>query len=89
MAKPLDPPLRGRWPFRGYPDRIWVLGRPFDRAVFVEPRPGVVEEYREARDREAGHLRVLEGGGWIWDHLDEANPDRGRWLEHLLFDRLG
>lgn len=82
----LEHPLRGRWPFDGFPPSVLLLGRTFDRAKWAAPRRLVAAQYREAVDHNAMHLMVGADGNWLIEHTDDANPDRGLVLEHTFRD---
>lgn len=82
----LEQPLRGRWPFNGYPESVVLLGRTFKRARWAARRRFVAAQYREDIDHNSMHLMVRADGNWIIEHTDDANPDRGLVLEHTLRD---
>jgi hypothetical protein len=86
---PVDPPDRGVWPWRHFFDIVrHVDGRVFVRSkIFAWPfYDGVRAQYREARDRFAAHLFVRDDWTYEINHLDEDNPDRGRWPQHFFND---
>lgn len=83
----IQPALTGVWQFEGFPRAIRINGTRFTRSrVWTWPYAGVVAQYREAQPTCAAHLQVLEDGTWRIDHLDEANPDQGRVVEHFVED---
>lgn len=85
----LADPLRGPWPFPQLPEQVALLGRTFTRSrTWAAPRAGVRAQYREDRDTQAMHLMVLENGTYLIDHVDDANPERGRVLEHAFKDAV-
>lgn len=79
-------PVKGIWPFLGYPDAVRLDGHLFRRARFWQPYPGVVEQYREAVATNSCHLLVRADGTYEITHADGDNPDMGRPVEHLLND---
>src|SRR5579863_3720892 len=83
---PVDPPLRGRWTLGSFPQRVELRGRVFSAARFQFPRPGVVAQYREERERDSMHLLVHDDGTYEVSHADEANPDCGLVGEHVASD---
>src|SRR6185437_10076267 len=75
-------PLHGPWTitvgFRlSFPNEVRVDAAFFRRAKWKEPKPGVVEQYREAVETNSRHLLTLEDGRWTIDHVDDVNPDMG------------
>jgi len=82
----LPQPIVGPWTATGFPQRVVAAGRIFERARWQQPYQGVVEQYREVRDRNSAHLMVHADRTWRIDHIDEDNPDRGRVIEHGLND---
>lgn len=87
-ARALSPALRGKWPSTDLPLTITVHGRPFRKAEWAWPYPGVRAQYRETNPQGSMHLFVLEDGTWIVPHIDEENPDLGNPLTHLAKDIL-
>jgi hypothetical protein len=86
-ALTLRVPERGRWALRGYPARVVWRGRVFARSrTWAFPYSGVVAQYREERDSYSRHMFVYADGRVVVDHLDEANPERGRALDHAVKD---
>lgn len=86
MAKSIDPPITGFWNIQGYPDSVCVDGSLFRKAVMQQPYDGVVAQYREDVAQNSRHMKVMSDRTWRIDHVDEDNPDRGRWLEHFFND---
>jgi hypothetical protein len=76
-------PIQGWWTIadahgrRAYPEEIHFDGRLFRRAKWREAKPGVVDQYREAVEKNSQHLYVLADGRWIINHADDVNPDLG------------
>jgi hypothetical protein len=60
-----------------FPPQIRANGSVFRQAVWREPKPGVVAQYREAVETNSRHLFVLADGRWIINHTDDVNPDMG------------
>lgn len=87
-AVEVNPPIRGVWTAPGFPKSVTLRGRVFKRAQWKFPKTGVVAQYREAVPVNSHHLLVLGDGTFIIDHYDEANPDAGRAIEHLIKDVL-
>jgi hypothetical protein len=85
-ALPVDPPIRGKWTSRSFPETVTLGGRVFQKAVWQWPRPGVVAQYRENVPESSRHLFVLQDGTFVIDHVDEANPDIGNPLAHFMND---
>lgn len=84
---PLKPPIRGAWPFSGFPKQVKLDGRVYRKATWQwRHRPEILAQYRELGASNVRHLHVLRDGTFIIDHLDEANPDAGKVLEHLKLD---
>lgn len=81
-------PVRGEWPYRGFPEEVKLAGRLFQRAKFSLPYPGVAAQYREARERDSAHLFVLDTGRFVVPHIDDANPDRGHMIAHGVRDLM-
>lgn len=86
MAKYLNPPRTGWWPYTGYPEAVRIDGRVFRKAVLKQPYDGVVEQYREDVEKDSRHLKVYGNGTWSIDHIDEDNPDKGRAAQHFFND---
>ena len=83
----LAQPLRGTWPFNGFPDSVVISGRTFKRSKkWAAPYHLVVAQYREDVDHDSMHLMVKADGTWIIEHTDDANPERGLVLDHTLRD---
>lgn len=87
-AVPITPPIRGRWPGPDFPETVTMAGRLFRKAGWAWPYTGVVAQYREAIPVNSRHLLVLDDGSFIIDHYDEANPDAGAAIDHLIKDVL-
>lgn len=85
-AYPVVPLLRGRWPYKNFPAIVTVGSRPFKKAMWQWPRPDVIAQYREDVERDSHHLFVMHDGTYVIDHVDESNPDKGHFLEHVLND---
>lgn len=83
---PVVPPMKGRWPFAGFPDVVSVMGGTFRKARWSWPRPGVVMQYREAVPSNSRHLFVLKSGAYVVSHKDEVNPDLASPAEHFIRD---
>lgn len=84
------PRLTGRWPFKGFPNQISLLGRTFIRAVWEQDYPYVIAQYREISPRRSYHLMVHQDLTWEINHADTFNPDTGLWglIGHAIFDVL-
>lgn len=87
-AVPVVPPIRGKWTNPGFPETVKLDGRTFRKATWQMSRPGVIAQYREDIPASSRHLFVLSDRTFVIDHLDEANPDKGREFEHLISDVL-
>lgn len=95
-AYPTPKVMRGKWTLGKFPKRVRLHGVWFERATWFWPKPGVAAEYREMKARDAMHLFVVlrepsSGRPWleyVVPHIDEANPDQGLALEHLVLDVL-
>lgn len=83
---PLEPPYQGDWELTEFPDAIDVDGVIFARAVRKQPYPGVIEQYREAVERDSMHMLVFQDGSYLVDHVDQYNPDMGAPARHFLTD---
>jgi hypothetical protein len=82
----LTTPLKGPWPYTTLPAQVRLNGKLFKKARFSTMKTGVVGQYREAVSTNSMHLYVMANGTYLVTHLDEANPDMGRALEHLFKD---
>lgn len=85
-AIPLTKPLTGHWPYANLPAEVHLDGRLFRKARLSVQKTGVVGQYREAVPENSMHLYVMYDGTYLVTHLDEANPDMGKALMHLLKD---
>jgi hypothetical protein len=83
---PLEQPVTGKWPFKGFPAVVQLLGRRFTRTSWEWPYPGVAAQYREDVPAHSLHILVRNDGTWSADHVDEANPDHGFVLQHAAVD---
>lgn len=84
MTTPLD--KSGTWPYKDLPENARIEGHIFKRAVWTQPYPGVIAQYREVKAKHAMHLKVKEDRGWVVDHRDNHNPDMGNVIEHFIED---
>lgn len=82
----LDPPYQGDWALTEFPDAVDVDGVLFCRAVRKQPYAGVVEQYREAVERDSMHMLIFDDGSYLVDHVDQYNPDMGAPARHFLAD---
>lgn len=82
----LDPPVYGKWQEEDFPDLVEIEGFIFEKAIRKQPYEGVIEQYRQACDRDSMHLLVTEDGDYLIEHIDEYNPDRGFPLRHFIYD---
>lgn len=85
-AYPVVPLIRGKWPYKNFPVTITVASKPFKKALWQWPRPDVIAQYREDAENDAHHLFVMHDGTYVIDHVDEANPDKGHLVAHVLND---
>ena len=79
-------PRSGFWTLDFFPERVFLDGVLFEKARWRQPYEGVVEQYREATERNSRHLKVYENGVWQIDHVDGENPDRGNPIKHFFED---
>lgn len=84
--KKLENVIHGRWSLPGFPDVVFIGNRVFHRAEWKQTCVGIVEQYREAVDKNSAHLKIRTDGVWFIDHMDDFNPDRGYASEHFLED---
>jgi hypothetical protein len=88
-AIPVTPAITGAWPFSGFPKEVRLGGKTYRKAVWQwRHHPSIVAQYREPGKTNVEHLHVLRAGTFRVDHKDEANPDEGRVLAHLMQDVL-
>ena len=85
-GEPLKNPLRGVWPYQGFPKVVSLSGGRFVRAKWKRKSRGVNAQYREAVERHAMHLKVLKNGTYVIDHRDSYNPDQGHPVAHFFTD---
>jgi hypothetical protein len=82
----LSKPMVGKWPYETLPKEVTIDGKLFKKARLSVQKTGVVGQYREDVPTNSVHLYVLYDGTYLATHVDEANPDMGRAIEHLLKD---
>jgi hypothetical protein len=82
----LPKPITGTWPYAELPQVVFVNRKRFVKAKIQASKPGVIGQYREDVPENSQHLYVCSNGRYVIDHVDEANPDHGRMLEHFLKD---
>jgi len=88
-AIPVSPAITGAWPFSGFPREVKLNGKTYRKATWQwRHHPSIVAQYREPGKTNVQHLHVLRDGTFRVDHLDEANPDEGQVLKHLVRDVL-